>query len=115
MNELAGRACLRPADLTPTTDFLSRTKRAKSEVWCGQHCRGSPSVREIQARRREPPAFFAKTGGSRPVHYRENIDTPRAFRLTMAAMPMNRPALAESRLSIKPGSIAFFATPWMSA
>ena len=41
-------------------------------------------------------------GASRRVFHfaadqRENKDTPRAFRLTIAAMPMNSPALPESK------------------
>ena len=59
--------------------------------------------------------FLVGADGLRPPDQRENRETPRAFRLTMAAMPMNRPALPQSRLSIKPGSMAFLATPCTSA
>lgn len=95
------------------TDNLGRAKQTGGGGYKAQRRRYSLLLRE--------PGLAARAAGffsSRPIalpDQRENIDTPRAFRLTMAAMPMNRPALAESRLSIKPGSIAFFATPWMSA
>lgn len=71
-----------------------------------------PDVRaDTRIRRRKPPGFPSGSNGSRPLLQRENTDSPRAFRLTMAEMPITRPPMPPRRLSKTVESMAFFVMP----
>lgn len=55
--------------------------------------------------------IFSGSGRSRRPHQRERTDVPSALRLSIAAMPMNRPPAPPSRFNTIVESTKFFVTP----
>ncbi len=98
---------------------VSEPPRSDEAGWKRRHGSRTDATclfwQEGGTRRDKPSGFHRGNDGPQLLNQREKTETPIAFRLTMAAIPMNRPPAPPSRLSTTVESIAFFVTPCTSA